>query len=103
MKQDIEWNVVSISYNPLTLYRLIERNVLGKTEDQYLFSTVYNQDIGFYKFRQETLSNPQWYKRCNKKVDVGEAIGVTQKYKVLLEYVAQDLHTQDFSTLTEAD
>ena len=71
MKQDTEWNVVSTSYDPLHLYRLIEKTVLGHTEDQYPFATVYNQELGFYAFRQDTLSNPQWYKRFNTKVDAG--------------------------------
>ena len=31
IKQDIEWNVVSTSYDPLTLYWLIEKTVLGLT------------------------------------------------------------------------
>ena len=86
MKQDTEWNVVSTYYDPLTLYWLIEYAVLGQTEYQYPFTTVYNQEIGFYVFRQYTLSNPQWYERFNTKVDVREAIGVTRKHKVLLEY-----------------
>ena len=103
MKQDTEWNVVSTSYEPLTLYRLIENTVLGQTEDQYPFTTVYNQELGFYTFIQYTLSNLQWYERFNTKVDVGEAIGVTQKHKVLLEYVAQELYNKTFSALTEAD
>ena len=77
MKQDTEWNVVSTSYEPRTLYRLVEKTVLGQTEDQYPFATVYNQELGFYAFRQDTVSNPQWYERFNTKVDVGEAIGVT--------------------------
>jgi hypothetical protein len=34
MKQNTDWNTVSISYNPLTLYQLIERTVLAQTEDQ---------------------------------------------------------------------
>jgi hypothetical protein len=34
MQQDTDWNTVSISYDPLTLYRLIERTVLAQTEDQ---------------------------------------------------------------------
>jgi hypothetical protein len=29
-------------------------------EDQYLFATVYNQELRFYSFLQETMSNPQW-------------------------------------------
>jgi hypothetical protein len=61
MKQDTDWNTVSISYDPLTLYRLIKRTVLAQTEDQYLFATVYDYDILFYAFKQDTLSNPQRY------------------------------------------
>ena len=95
--------MVSTFYDPLILYRFIEKTVLGQTEDQYLFATVYNQKLGFYAFRQDTLSNPQWYKRFNTTLDVGEVIGATQQHEVLLEYVAQELHTQTFSTLTEAE
>ena len=83
--------MIRTSYDPLTLYHLIENTVLGQTEDQYPFVTVYNQELGFYAFRQDTLSNPQWYERFNTKLDVGEAICVTQQHKVLLEYVAQEL------------
>ena len=81
--------MVSTFYDPLTLYRFIEKTVLGQTEDQYHFATVYNQELGFYAFRKYTLSNPQWYKRFNTKVEVGEVIGVTQQHEVLLEYAAQ--------------
>jgi hypothetical protein len=84
MKQDIDWNVVSVSYDPLTLYRLIEKTVLAQTEDQYPFATVYDQEQSFYSFRQaDNMSNPQWYERFNTKVDVGEAIGVTRQHKAL--------------------
>ena len=81
--------MVSTSYDPLTLYRLIENDVLGHTEEQYPFATVYNQELGFYAFRQYMLSKTQWYERFNTKVDSVEAIGVTRKHKVLLYYVAQ--------------
>jgi hypothetical protein len=39
-------------------------------------ATVYDQDLGFYSFWQETMSNPQWYEKFNTKVDVGLAISV---------------------------
>jgi hypothetical protein len=45
MNQDTDWNTVSISYDPLTLYRLIERTVLAQHEDQYPFDTVYDQEL----------------------------------------------------------
>ena len=77
MKQDTEWNVVSTSYDPLTLYKFIKKTVPGQKEDQYHFETVYNQELGFNAFRQDNLSNPQWYEWFNTKVDFREAIVVT--------------------------
>jgi hypothetical protein len=45
-------NLCQPSYDPLTLYRLIERTVLAQTEDRYPFSTVYDQELSFYSFKQ---------------------------------------------------
>ena len=103
MNQDTEWNVVRTFYDPLTLYRLIEKTVLDQTEDQYPFATVYSQELGFYAFRQYTLYNQKWYEKFNTKVNVGEAISVTQQHKVILEYLAQELYNQTFSALMEAE
>jgi hypothetical protein len=74
--------------------------MLAQMEDQYPFATVYDQEIGFYSFQQETISNPQWYEKFNTKVDVGSAISVTQQHKVLLEYVAQENHMLAFTALS---
>jgi hypothetical protein len=63
---------------------LIERTVLAQTEDQYPFATVYGQKLSFDSFKQDNLSNPQWYERFNTNVDVSGAIGVTHHQKVLL-------------------
>jgi hypothetical protein len=40
MKQATAWNAVSTSYDPLDLYRLIEKTILAQTEDQYPFAIV---------------------------------------------------------------
>jgi hypothetical protein len=93
MQQDMDWNTVITSYDPLTLYRLTERTVLAQTEDQYPFATVYDQELPFYLFKQDNMSNLQWYTHFNTKVDVSGAIGVTRQHKVLLEYVAQESYT----------
>jgi hypothetical protein len=77
MKQDTNWTTVSTSYDPLTLYQLIKKTVLAQTEDQYPFATVYDRELAFYSIRQDSLSNPQWYKHFNTKVNVGDTIGVT--------------------------
>jgi hypothetical protein len=103
MNQDTDWNTVSILYDPLTLYRLIERTVLAQTEDQYPFATVYDQKLSFYSFNQDNLSNPQWYERFNTKVDVSGAIGVTRQHKVLLEYAVQESYTRAFTDLVPVE
>jgi hypothetical protein len=99
MKQDSDWLTVNTSFDPLALYRLIEKITLAQSEDQYPFAMVYAQEQAFYSFKQDSLSNPQWYDRFNTKVDIGTAIGVTRQHKVLLEYVAMELHHQAFDTL----
>jgi hypothetical protein len=66
--------------------------IVGQTEDQYQFTTEYDQELSFYSFQQATMSNPQWYEKFNTKVDLGSAISVAQWHKVLLEYVAQENH-----------
>jgi hypothetical protein len=103
LKQETEWTTVSTGYDPLSLYRLIEKTTLSQTEDQYPFATIYDVEKSFYGFRQQELSNPQWYERYNTKVDVGVAIGVTRQHKVLLEYVAMEVHNTKFDTLSDAN
>jgi hypothetical protein len=68
MKQDTNWNAASTSYNPLDLYQLIEKMMLVQTEDQYPFATVYDQELGFYSFWRETMSNPQWYENSTQRL-----------------------------------
>ena len=46
------------------------------------------------------MYNAQWYERFNTKVDVSTTIGVTHQHRVLLEYVAQELHAYPFTTIT---
>jgi hypothetical protein len=85
MKQDADWISVTTSYDPLTLYRMMEKTTLAQTGDQYPFATVYEQETGFYLFQQHSLTNAQWYERFNTKIDIGAAIGVTRQHQALLE------------------
>jgi hypothetical protein len=90
MKHDVDWTVASESYDPLILFKLIEKTVLAQTEDQYPYATVYEQECTLYSFSQNALSNEQWYERFNTRIDVGTAIGVTRQHRVLLEHVAAE-------------
>jgi hypothetical protein len=45
---------------------------------------VYDQELGFYSFQQETMSNLQWYAKFNTKDDVGLAEECYISYAFLL-------------------
>lgn len=102
MKQDKDWTPVNTSYDPLRLERLIEKTVLAQTEDQYPFATAYDQEMAIYSFRQESMSNAQWYEKFNTRVDVSKTIGITRQHKVLLNFVSQEIHNKDYQDLTDA-
>jgi hypothetical protein len=82
---------------------LIEITVLAQREDQCPFTTEYDQEMSFYCFRKEALSNPHWYQIFNTKVDVRETIGVTRQHNDLVEYVEQETHTSAFMDLGGAE
>ena len=88
MKHDPNFTTVSESFDPLSLFNLIEKIVLGQTEDQFPYATVYEQESTLYSTTQNTFTNTQWYEKFNTRIDVGTAIGVTRRHKVLLEYEA---------------
>ena len=77
-------------YDHLQILTLIKKTALAQTEDQYPFSTVYEQERSIYSFSQNTLSNEKWYERFSTKIDVGLAINVTQKHQVLLYNVTEE-------------
>ena len=100
MKQDPNWDTASTIYDPLKFVALIENTILVHTEYQYSFTTVYEQEVAFYSFCQQNLTNEQCCDRFNTKLDIRSAIGVTRQHKVLLEYVAQESNIKynDMST-----
>ena len=101
INQDTAWNSISTSYNPLILLKLIEKTILAQIEDQYLFATIYNQELILYNFCQDSMSNPQWYEHFNTNFDVSESILVTLQHKALLQYVAQETHSLNFDAFVE--
>jgi hypothetical protein len=54
---------------------------------------VYEQELARYSFTQNSLTNKQWYKQFNTKINVGSAIGVIQQHQVLLEHVSAETGT----------
>ena len=103
MKQDASWSTVSSSYDPLELYKLIERVILKQSEDQYPFAAVHEQNLAVLNTRQGSLSNTQWYERFNTRYDVARLVGVEFGHKILWEYCAQATHSRGYDSLTLAE
>jgi hypothetical protein len=100
-EQDTDWTIVKTAQDTIQLYRLIEKTVLAQTEDQYPCATVYNQEMSLYVSWQETMSKPKWYEQFNTRADVANTVSVTtREHKAILEYVAQETHTNNFDNLT---
>jgi hypothetical protein len=103
MKKDAFWTMVSASYDPLELYRLIEWVVLKQTEDQHPFTAVHEQSLAVLNTKQGGLSKTQWYERFNTRHDVAHPVGVELRHKVLWEYCAQSKHSMSYNALGTTD
>jgi hypothetical protein len=99
MKQDASWTMVSASYNPLKLYRLIKLVVFKQTKDQYPFAVVHEQSLAMLNTKQGGLSNTQWYERFNMQHGVAHSVGVELGHKVLWECCAQSKHSLSYNAL----
>jgi hypothetical protein len=64
---------------------------------------VNDQELSFYSFWQETMSNLQWYEKIQHKgwcwISNWQNLQMWQ-HKVLLEYVTQENHTPTFTALS---
>ena len=99
MKQDKGWPAVSVSYNPLLLYKLIERVILKQTEDQYPVAALWEQLCNVTQAKQGNMTNMEWYERHNTKCEVAESVGVSFDFEKIWEYCAQEAHKAPYASL----
>jgi hypothetical protein len=96
MKQDKGWPAVSVSYDPLLLYKLMERVIMKQTEDQYPVAALWEQLCNVTLAKQGNMTNIEYYERFNTKIDVAESVGVSFDYERIWEYCAQEAHKKPF-------
>ncbi len=71
MKQDADWQVVSDSYDPLTLLKLIEKIILKQSDNQYKIGIIMEQLKLLLAYRQDDgVTNAAYYDRFKTRVDV---------------------------------
>ncbi len=78
MKQDAVWQVVSDSYNPLKLLKLIEKIILKQSDNQYKIAIIMEQLKLLLAYCQDDgVTNAAYYDQFKTRVDVAEHIGVS--------------------------
>jgi hypothetical protein len=92
MKQDKNWETVSVSYKLLELYKLIKQVILKQTEDQYPFAVLWEQLSNVASAKQGNSTNNKWYDHFNTKVEVAESVGVSFNFEKIWEYCALEVH-----------
>ena len=103
MKSDNDWEVVNKSYDPILLYKLMERAILKHNDNEYIFATAYEQEMAVRSFKQGNLSNTQYVEKFNTRYDVAKSVGVEFGYASLWEYCAKDVHKSNYDSLTSAE
>ncbi len=102
MKQDADWQVVSDSYNPLKLLKLIEKIIIEQSDDQFKIGIIMGQlKILLACSQDDGLTNAAYYDRFETRVDVAEHIDVSFNNPVLWDLKSQELYSVGYDLLLD--
>jgi hypothetical protein len=77
MKQDTTWVMVSESFDPILLFRLIEKFVLKQSDNQYKMAVMITKQLSILSFHQDNqVPNATYYDRFTTRVEVACQAGV---------------------------
>jgi hypothetical protein len=102
MKQNINWGMVSDSFNPIALFKLIEKFDLKQSYNQYKMALLIAKQLSILQFFQDNqMSNATYYDCFTMRVEVACQAGVCYYKPDLLAINATELSLADFDTLTK--
>ncbi len=102
MKQDADWQIVSDSYNPLKLLKLIEKIILKQSDNQYKIAIIMEQLKLLLAYCQDDgVRNAAYYDQFKTRVDVAERIGVSFDNPVLWDWKSQELYSVGYDFLSD--
>ncbi len=77
MEQDVDWVTISESFDPILLFKLIEKYVLKQSDNQYPTAVLIAEHQSILSFRQEDhMGNATYYDRFTTRVEVAGQAGV---------------------------
>ncbi len=99
MKQDSDWVMISTSFNPSLLLKLIEKYVLKHSDNQYMTAVLIAEQLSILQFCQEDqVSNATYYNRFTTRVEVARQAGVCYHTPDLLQDKSVHLKMGDCTT-----
>ncbi len=71
MKQDVDWVMISKSFNPILLFKLIEKFILKQSDNQYRMAVLIAKQLSILSFRQDDhIGNAAYYDCITTRVEV---------------------------------
>jgi hypothetical protein len=103
MKQDTTWVTVSVSFNPILLFKLIEKFVLKQSDNQYKTVVLIAKQLSILSFRQDNqVPNATYYDRFTTSVEVAYQVGVCYYTPDLLDTKCVELSYNEYEILKPA-
>lgn len=104
MKQDMDWVRINESFDPVLLFKLIEKFVLKQSDNQYKTAVLIAEQLSILTFHQDDhFSNAVYHDRFTTRVDVAHQAGVCYYCPSLLKDKDTQLKLGDFNMLSSID
>jgi hypothetical protein len=104
MKQDVDWRTVSDLFDPIALFKLIEKFVLKQPDNQYKMAVLIAKQLSILQFHQDDqVSNATYYDCFTTRLDVACQAGVFYYIPDLLAIKTMELSLADFNTLIKLE
>jgi hypothetical protein len=92
MKQDVDWGTISDLFDPIALFKLIEKFVLKQSDNQYKTAVLIAEQLSILQFHQDDqVTNATYYDRFTTRVVVARQAGVCYYTPDLLDMKATEL------------
>jgi hypothetical protein len=86
MKQDVDWGTISDSFDPIVLFKLIEKFVLKQSDNQYKTVVLIAKQLSILQFHQDDqVTNATYYDCFTTRVEVARQARVCYYTPVLLD------------------
>ncbi len=104
MKQDVDRVIISESFDPFLLFKLIKKFVLKQSNNQYKTAVLIAEQLSILLFCQDDqVGNAVYYDCFATRVEVACQAGVCYYSPVLLEDKAAQTKIGDYDTLSDTN